>query len=423
MRSPGTKKSDPAGNKNVLISGASVAGPALAFWLHRFGFNPTVVERSSELRGGGYAVDFRGAAHLGVLERMGILEEIRNHQTKLSALTYVDHDDRPLAKMPGEIFAGDVEILRGDLGRILYDATRHGTEYLFGDSVETLEQHDDGVRVTFQRGAPRTFDLVVGADGLHSNVRRLVFGDNSGVVKDLGLYVSTFSTTNFLDLDHAGLLYSTPGKTASIYSARDNTEAIAMLYFNTPGLHYDHRDIRRQKELLAETFAGEGWHIPELLREMWQATDFYFDSTNQIHLERWSRGRVVLIGDAGYAAGPGGNGTGNAVVAAYILAGELAAADGDHSAAFDRYELLLRDYVAGGQKQAAGAPAFLAPATWKKIRRRNRLLKMLAYMPAKSFMRYVSTRTATAIKLPDYSPAPSNAARAAGLRRDVTDAT
>ncbi|MDX6471921.1 MAG: hypothetical protein QOK22_737 [Gaiellaceae bacterium] len=417
MTSHSTKRAEPASCKNILISGASVAGPALAFWLHRFGFSPTVVERSSELRGGGYAVDFRGAVHLGVLERMGILDEIRHHQTNLSALTYVDHDDRPLATMPGEIFAGDVEILRGDLGRILHDATRHGTEYLFGDSIEALEQHDDGVQVTFERSAPRTFDLVVGADGLHSNVRQLAFGDNPGVVRDLGLYVSTFGTTNFLDLDRAGVLYSTPGKTASIYSARDNTEAIAMLYFNSPALDYDYRDIRRQKEILAETFAEEGWHIPELLRQMRQAPDFYFDSTNQLHLERWCRGRVALIGDAGYAAGQGGNGTGKAVVAAYILAGELAAADGDHSAAFARYELLLRDYVAGGQKQAAGAPAFLAPATWKKIRRRNRLLKMLAYMPAKGLMRYVSTRTATAITLPDYSPAPSRGS----FREDSAD--
>ncbi|MDX6469537.1 MAG: hypothetical protein QOF75_1340, partial [Gaiellaceae bacterium] len=239
MTSHSTKRAEPASCKNVLISGASVAGPALAFWLHRFGFSPTVVERSSELRAGGYAVDFRGAVHLGVLERMGILDEIRHHQTNLRALTYVDHDDRPLATMPGEIFAGDVEILRGDLGRILHDATRHGTEYLFGDSIEALEQHDDGVQVTFERSAPRTFDLVVGADGLHSNVRQLAFGDNTGVVRDLGLYVSTFGTTNFLDLDRAGVLYSTPGKTASIYSARDNTEAIAMLYFNSPALDYD----------------------------------------------------------------------------------------------------------------------------------------------------------------------------------------
>lgn len=418
MTSQSFKTSDPAGKKNILISGASVAGPALAFWLHHYGFNPTVVERSSELRGGGYAVDFRGAAHLGVLERMGILEEIRNHETNLSALTYVDDSNRPLATMPGEIFAGDVEILRGDLGRILFDATRHGTEYLFGDSIKSLEQSEDGVQVTFERSAPRTFDLVVGADGLHSNVRQLAFGDDSDVVRDLGLYVSTFSTTNFLDLDRAGLLYSIPGKTASIYSARGNTEAIAMLYFSAPALYYDHRDTRQQKEILAETFADEGWHVPELLRQMWQAADFYFDSTNQIHLERWSRGRVALIGDAGYAAGQGGNGTGNAVVAAYILAGELAAASGDHSAAFGRYEALLRGYVAGGQKQATGAPAFLVPATWKKVRRRNRLLKMLAHMPAKGFMRYVSTRTATAIKLPDYSPPSSNDARAAGLRRN-----
>jgi 2-polyprenyl-6-methoxyphenol hydroxylase-like FAD-dependent oxidoreductase len=398
-------------NRNVLISGASVAGPALAYWLRRFGFNPTVVERSSQLRGGGYAVDFRGAAHLSVLERMGVLDEIRHQQTHLGALTYVDADNRPLAKMPAEIFAGDVEILRGDLGRILYEATRHGTEYLFGDSIKTLEQGPDGVRVTFERAAPRTFDLVVGADGLHSNVRRLVFGDESHFMRDLGLHVSIFTTTNFLGLDHAGLLYSVPGKTASIYSAHDNTEAIAMLYFTAPSIEYDYHDAQRQKEIVAETFAGEGWQVPQLLDEMWQAPDFYLDSTNQVHLDRWSRGRVALIGDAGYAAGPGGNGTGTAVVAAYILAGELAAADGDHHAAFARYERAMRDYVAGGQKQASGGRDFLAPATWKKIHQRNRFFKMLPYLPVKGLIRKMSSRTATAIKLPAYASAPADAER------------
>jgi 2-polyprenyl-6-methoxyphenol hydroxylase-like FAD-dependent oxidoreductase len=403
-------------NRDILISGASVAGPALAYWLHHFGFNPTVVERSPQLRGGGYAVDFRGAAHLGVLERMGILEKIRHQQTRLGALTYVDQDNRPLARMPAEIFAGDVEILRGDLGRILYEATRHGTEYLFGDSITSLENGPDGVRVTFERAAPRTFDLVVGADGLHSNVRRLVFGDEVPFIRDLGLYVSIFSTTNVLNLDHTGLLYSVPGKTASIYSARDNTEAIAMLYFTSPPIAYDYHNVPRQKEIVAEMFAEEGWQVPQLLQEMWQARDFYFDSTNQIHLDRWSSGRVALIGDAGYAAGPGGNGTGTAVVAAYILAGELAAAAGDHAAAFARYERALRDYVAGGQKQAAGGRDFLAPATWKKIHQRNRFFKMLPYLPVKGLIKRMSSRTATAIELPEYGPAPANAERSTPRR-------
>ena len=162
-------------NQNILISGASVAGPALAWWLGRHGFRPTVVERAPRLRGGGYAVDFRGAAHLSVLAKMGILDQVRERQTHLSATTYVDADGRPVASMPAGIFAGDVEILRGDLGRILYEATRDGTEYLFGDSVTGLRQDAGGAHVTFARSAPRTFDLVIGADGLHSVVRALAF--------------------------------------------------------------------------------------------------------------------------------------------------------------------------------------------------------------------------------------------------------
>ena len=162
-------------NQNILISGASVAGPALAWWLARHGFRPTVVERAPQLRGGGYAVDFRGAAHLSVLTKMGLLDQVKEQQTRLRATTYVDEHSRPVAAMPASIFAGDVEILRGDLGRILYGATRDDTEYLFGDSVTRLDERLGGVDVSFEHAPPRTFSLVIGADGLHSNVRRLAF--------------------------------------------------------------------------------------------------------------------------------------------------------------------------------------------------------------------------------------------------------
>ena len=392
-------------NQNILISGASVAGPALAYWLRRRGFHPTVVEQAPRLRGGGYAVDFRGAAHLSVLARMGILDQVRDQQTHLDATTYVDADGRRVASMPAGIFAGDVEILRGDLGRILYQVTRDGTEYLFGDSITGLDQRADGVHVTFSCAAPRVFDLVIGADGLHSNVRRLAFPGQADARHDLGLSVSIFSVANSFGLDHAGLLYSVPGRTAAVFSARQTGRAVAQFFFSAPDgtpVSYDYRDTGQQQQIVARAFDGVGWHVPALLGQMAAADDFYFDSVSQVRLDRWSAGRVALIGDAGYAAGPGGNGTGTAVIAAYVLAGELAAARGDHQAAFARYERLLRPYVARGQKQARGGRDFLAPATAKKIRQRDRFFALLPYLPAKRLIRYLSTRTASAIKLPEY---------------------
>src|SRR6185437_12653887 len=374
-----------------------------AWWLARHGFRPTVVERAPQLRGGGYAVDFRGSAHLSVLTKMGVLDRIRDRQTHLSATTYVDADGRPVASMPAGIFAGDVEILRGDLGRILYEATRDSTEYLFGDSITGLHQDAGGVHVTFRQAAPQTFDLVIGADGLHSAVRELAFGGRQDPVHDLGLYVSIFGVPDRYGLDHEGLLYSVPGRTAAIFSAPGTDGAVAQFFFTAPdgkAIEYDYHDTAQQQMILAGAFEGVGWHVPDLLGQMPAATDFYFDSVSQVKLDRWSSGRVALTGDAGYAAGPGGNGTGTAVVAAYVLAG----ARGDYRVAYDRYERLLRPYVARGQKQASGGAEFLAPPTAKKIAQRDRFFRMLPYLPpARLLVKHLSTRTATAIKLRDYS--------------------
>jgi len=204
-----------------------------------------------------------------------------------------------------------------------------------------------------------------------------------------------------------------PGRTAAVFSARQTGRAVAQFFFSAPDgtpVSYDYRDTGEQQQIVARAFDGVGWHVPALLGQMAAADDFYFDSVSQVRLDRWSAGRVALIGDAGYAAGPGGNGTGTAVVAAYVLAGELAAARGDYQAAFARYERLLRPYVARGQKQARGGRDFLAPATAKKIRQRDRLFRLLPRLPAKRLIRYLSTRTAAAITLPDY-PEPARGSR------------
>jgi 2-polyprenyl-6-methoxyphenol hydroxylase-like FAD-dependent oxidoreductase len=269
------------------------------------------------------------------------------------------------------------------------------------------------VHVTFSRAAPRVFDLVIGADGLHSHVRRPAFPGQRHARHDLGLHVSIFSVANSFGLDHAGVLYSVPGRTAAVFSARQTGRAVAQFFFSDPDripVSYDYRDTGRQQQIVARAFDGMGWHVPALLGQMAAADDFYFDSVSQVRLDRWSAGRVALIGDAGYGAGPGGNGTGTAVVAAYVLAGELAAARGDCQAAFARYERLLRPYVARGQKQARGGRDFLAPATAKKIRQRDRFFAMLRYVPARRLIRYLSSRTANAIKLPEY-PEPTLAPR------------
>jgi 2-polyprenyl-6-methoxyphenol hydroxylase-like FAD-dependent oxidoreductase len=396
------------GHKDILISGASVAGPALAWWLARRGFRAVVVERSGQLRGGGYAVDFRGEVHLKVLRQMGLLEQIQARQTHLRSLSCVDEQGRPTARVPPEFFAGDVEILRGDLAAVFYQATRNDTEYIFGDSVTSLEQDDGGVHVTFARAAPRTFGLVVGADGVHSGIRRLAFGPDERFGRGLGLYTSIFTVPNFADLDRAGLLYSVPGRTAGLFAAADPARAIAQLYFTAPDLRYDWRGgPQQEQDIVTGQFGGLGWQVPRLLAEMPAATDFYFDTASQIRMETWSNGRVAVIGDAGYAAGPGGNGTGTAVVAAYVLAGELAAAGGDHRSAFARYEQRLRGYVAGGQKQASGSQSFLAPATWKKIRQRNRFFRLLPYLPVSALISRAATKTATAITLPSYDQVPA----------------
>ena len=310
-----------------------------------------------------------------------------------------------VASMPAGIFAGDVEILRGDLGRILYEATRDSTEYLFGDSITGLHQDAGGVHVTFRRAAPQTFDLVIGADGLHSAVRALAFGDHPDPVRDLGLYVSIFgvpTATAWTTRACCTACPAGPRRSSARRAPMRRWRSSSSPPRTARRIEYDYHDTAQQQKILAGAFEGVGWHVPDLLGQMPAATDFYFDSVSQVRLDRWSSGRVALIGDAGYAAGPGGNGTGTAVVAAYVLAGELAAAGGDYRAAFARYEHLLRGYVARGQKQARGGRDFLAPATAKKIRQRDRFFRMLPYLPTKGLIRYLSTRTATAIKLPEY---------------------
>ena len=393
----------PGRPRNILISGAGIAGPALAYWLHRYGFTPTVVERAPALREGGYAVDFRGPVHLDLLARMGIRDEVERARTGTGDSWYVNAHGKRLARMPAEQTGGDIEILRGDLVRVLHEATRNTTEYLFGDSITALEETAHGVNVTFERAAPRSFDLVIGADGLHSRVRSLAFGPEQSYMKYLGLHCAIFTTPNYLALDHSGLVYGEPKRLVVVYSARENTEARVLLYFASPPLSYDRADAARQRGIINEVYAGAGWETPRLLDLMATAPDLYFDSVSTIKMDSWSRGRIALLGDAGYCPSSlSGMGTGLAVVGAYVLAGELATAGGDHAAAFAGYERAMRSYVDRCQK-LADSVSMMVPSSRlvAGIMRVN--LRMMSFMPwLRDLPANMARRAAGAITLPTY---------------------
>ena len=397
-------------NHTILISGASIAGPALAYWLRRCGFAPTIVERAPALREGGYKVDIRGSA-VGVLERMGILAEVQHASTNMRGTSFVNSANKPIATMSADFLMGregdDVEIMRGDLARILYNATQNDVEYIFGDSITGIEQHEGGVDVTFACGPARSFDLVVGADGLHSNVRGLAFGDESCYIRHLGCYISIFTVPNYLGLDRWELFYTAPRRLANMYSARQNSEAKALFAFTAAPLEYNRQDTEHQKRLLADAFTGQKWEVPRLLEFLPDAPDFYFDSISQIQMDTWSTGRVALVGDAAYCPSPAsGQGSGLALVGAYVLAGELMLAAGDHRVAFPRYADEIRGYVAQnlalGQKMAKE----MVPRSRGQVWLRNQMMRALPYLPWKGLVTRgilePLQKAANAIRLKDY---------------------
>jgi 2-polyprenyl-6-methoxyphenol hydroxylase-like FAD-dependent oxidoreductase len=385
-------------NADVLISGASVAGPTLAYWLRRYGFTVTVVERTPELRRGwgGHAVDLFGPA-VDVVEWMGLLPQVLEARTGTTLLSFV-RPGKPAVEVDfGRLAAGistrHVEIMRGELAAILYEATRQDVEYVFGDSIRTLDEDGDGVTVGFEQGGSRRFGLVVGADGLHSLVRRLRFGEESLFRRYLGGYFAVFTVPNYLGLAGRMLIYTVPGKVAAVYPVRQTGQARAgFLFRRSQEFDYDHRDLAQQQRLLAETFAGEGWEVPRLLAELEQAPDFYFDSISQIQLDSWSRGRVTLVGDAGYCPGPAvGGGTTVAVVGAYVLAGELKEAGGDPSRAFGSYEAQMGEFVRRSRGIGPSSMKTLIPRTSRQVWLATQVVRLVQRLPARLQRRLASS--------------------------------
>lgn len=393
----------------VLISGAGIAGPALASRLTRAGCQVTVVERAPEPRTGGQAVDLRGAGRT-VMERMGLLERARELALDQRGFALVDRHGRMTARMPVDAFDGggivsEIEILRGDLGCLLYEASRRDTDYLFGDSVASLRQTNGGVDVEFERAAPRRYDLVVGADGLGSTVRRLAIAPDEACLRDLGLLNVGWTAVTELDLGGWFLMYNRPGGlVASARPGRLAGEVKASFGIRTrPGAAVE-ADRTAATELVASRFAGAGWVVPQLVETMATAPDLYIYTTAQVCLDRWSRGRVVLLGDAGYCPTPlTGLGTSLALVGAYVLAWELERAAGDHRLAFERYEERMRPYVAQAQALPPGGVAGFAPSSRFMIWMRTLSMRSMTRWPMRSLLAGVFQK-ADAIELPEACP-------------------
>ncbi|HEX7307883.1 FAD-dependent monooxygenase [Lentzea sp.] len=348
--------------RRVLVSGASIAGLTTAYWLTRHGFEVTVVEVAPRLRPGGHAIDVRGPA-LAVAERMGLDAVLRERGTNLTGIAVVDPAGREVFRSTegtltgGQLDSSDIEIMRDDLCEVLYGAVRDEAEFLFGDTITSLTQDDTGVDVTFATAAPRRFDVVVGADGVGSGVRRLAFGPDERFLHVMGEnLVAVFSMPNFLGLERWQILcqQEEPAIGALVMGLRKDVPARAYVGFDTEDrVEYDPRNVAGQKRVVAERLAAGGWVIPEIVRHMMDAPDFHLYRLTQVRVDRWSRGRVVLAGDAGYAVSLGtGQATSVAMVGAYVLAGELAAHRDDPAAGAAAYEDELREYVTRNQDVA-----------------------------------------------------------------------
>ena len=368
----------------VLISGASVAGPALAYWLIRAGCKVTVVERAPSLRKAGQGLDVRDTAR-DVIKRMGIFDRILERSSHEEGLQMMDSKNRCFARFgvdtsgKGDSITCDIEILRGELAEILFDATKDDVSYVFGDMVESLQETDKEVTVNFANGTPTAvFDLVVAADGIGSKIRSMALGKDSSQVRSLNSYVTYFSIPKTdSDTMWSRVHWFKGGR--NMVMRPDNmgrTRAFLMLtaYDKSdkrliPLEKASKGDIPAQKAVVQELFQDADWEISRILKGMHESDDLYMQHVAQVRLQRWARGRVTVVGDAGYAVSPfAGMGTSLAFIGAYVLAGEISRQPNNIPAALESYERVLRPYAESIQKLPPGIPWIVNPQSWLGVR-------------------------------------------------------
>lgn len=392
--------------RSILVTGASVAGPTLAYWLARQGMAVTVVERAPEFRGGGQTIDVRGAGKV-VAQRMGLESAIRARSTHEDGIRFVDEQDRTRAEIGIGAFDGngpvaELEILRGELARLLIEHGRSTVEYRFGDSIAALEDLPHGVKVRFAQGGEEMFDLVIAAEGVGSPTRKLVFGDEVRR-RSFDLYTAYFTIPRAPGDARQMRWFNAPGGLSVCVRPDNLGTSRALLSFQEAANGYEKLSPARQKTLLKEKFAGLKWETPRILAALDHAPDLYLDQISQVKMARWSKGRIALVGDAAYCASPiSGMGTSLGMCGAYVLAGELGRHD-DHAQAFAAYESIMRPYVDQAQDVPLFAPRLASPHSRAGIALGHALLRMSNVPIVKSLLARFLTPKADALALPDYA--------------------
>ncbi|MBZ9764287.1 FAD-binding domain [Mesorhizobium sp. CA8] len=391
-------------DRTVLISGGGIAGPALAFWLAAAGFRPTLIEQAPQLRTGGYVIDFWGLGY-DIASWMGLEAEINRIGYHVREMRIVGENGKRVAGFGTDVLSEltngrYVTIARSDLSRLLFEKIKDTTEVIFGDEIVGLEQNSDGVRAQLKRGGERDYSLIVGADGLHSGVRRLAFGPQHQFERKLGYAVAAFEVEGYRPRDEdLYLMYGLPGRMLGRFTLHGNRTLFLFVF--TVGESPLPRALDLQKEMLRNEYADGAWECPPLLEELGHTDELYFDSVSQIAMSRWSKGRVALTGDAAFCASLlAGQGSALAMISAYVLAGELLKADARHEEAFGSYEALLRNYIRTKQHGAARFASALAPRTRLGLLFRN-LVTNAFIIPGLARL-VVGKEITDALHLPDY---------------------